>query len=106
MPVEQDKASGAEPEARTSTLQAQTRETLLDVLKSELEVAGTFVSAAETAADSETAVRTVTNAWMALKTALDLAEQLHLDADERRAFRDGYGAVCLRLADLQLRSQD
>jgi hypothetical protein len=106
MCVEQNQASGAALGAQAATLQTQTSEVVLDLLKSELEVASTFVSAAETTANSETAVRNITNAWIALKTALEFAEQLHLDSDERRAFRDGYGALCLRLADLQLRGQD
>jgi len=106
MSAEQNKASDAAPGARAATSQTQTREVVVDLLKSELEVASAFISAAEATANSETAVRNITNAWMALKTALEVAERLHLDFDERRAFRDGYGALCLRLADLQLRLQD
>jgi hypothetical protein len=106
MTAEENKASGAGVSTRAATPEAERRKVVLDLLKSELEVAGTFISAAETTANAETAVRNITNAWVALKTAVDLAEQLPLDSDERRAFRDGYGALCLRLADLQLRSHE
>lgn len=91
-----------EPEPQAAMLKGKAREAVLEFLKSELEIAETFVSVAETTANRETAVRTVTNACLALKTALNLAGQLHLDSAERRAFQDSYGALYLRLEDLRV----
>jgi len=46
------------------------------------------------------------NAWRALKVAQESAEQLQMDSAERQDFRDTHGALCLRLANLQLRLPD
>jgi hypothetical protein len=87
-------------------VQAQGREIAVGFLWSELDVADTLVSVAETSANYETAVRNLRNAWLALEAAQRYAEQLHLDSTERNTFRKLHGALCVRLADLQIRSQD
>lgn len=105
MSLAQKGASVERPTALAPAVTTQTRRVILDLLNSELEIAETFVSVAETTSHGERAVRNVANAWLALKTALELAEQLDLDSAERRAFRDSYAVLCTRLTDLQLRSQ-
>jgi hypothetical protein len=87
-------------------LQPQTREIAVGFLWSELDVADTLVSVAETTAHYETAVRNLRNAWLALEGAQKYAKQLDLDATDRNTFRELHGALCVRLADLQIRSQD
>ncbi|MBV9725035.1 MAG: hypothetical protein JO299_07660 [Gammaproteobacteria bacterium] len=94
------------PRAIPVELQAQTREIAVGFLWSELDVADTLVSVAETTAHYETAVRNLQNAWLALEAAQKYAEQLDLDATERNTFRALHGTLCVRLADLQVRSQD
>jgi hypothetical protein len=105
MSVEEKLASVEERGVLASAVKSQTRGVIFDLLNSELEIAETFVSVAETTGHRERALRNVANAWLALKTALELAEQLDMDSAERRVFRDRYGVLCMRLTDLQLRSQ-
>jgi hypothetical protein len=105
MEVRRDQ-EGAELRARGSGVKAQAREIALDFLRSELEVASTLVTLAETTADGEPVIRNLRNAWRALKAAQELAEQLQLDSVERRTFRGTHGALCLRLADLHLQLHD
>jgi hypothetical protein len=57
-------------------------------LRSELEVASTLVSVAETTSSCESALRNLRNAWVALKTAQEFAGKLDLGCGERRAFHD------------------
>ena len=104
MSVEQKGASVEKPTALAPAVKTQTRAVIFELLNGELEIAETFVSVAETTGHRERAVRNVANAWLALKTALDLAKQLDMHSAERRAFRDSYGVLCTRLTDLQLRS--
>jgi hypothetical protein len=78
----------------------------VDFLRSELEVASTLVSVAETTSSYESALRNLRNAWLALKTAQEFAEKLGLGPDERRAFNDRHGELCLRLANLHVRLED
>jgi hypothetical protein len=92
-----------EPRARASKVVAEARELAVGFLRSELEVASTLVSVAETTSSSETALRNLRNAWLALKTAQESAEKLALESDERRAFHDAHGELCLRLANLHVR---
>src|SRR5215475_8039328 len=92
-----------EPGAQASRVVAEARELALDFLRSELEVARTLVAVAETTTNGETAVRNLRNAWLALKTAQEFAEKLDLESEERRAFNDRHGELCLRLADLHVR---
>jgi hypothetical protein len=88
-----------------SVEQDQAREITAIFLWSELDVAGTFVSVAESAVDGETVLRNVTNAWMALRAAQGYAEQLDLDAHERAGFRQTHRDLCRRLAELQMRPE-
>jgi len=92
--------------AQASKVVAEARELAMDFLRSELEVASTLVSVAETTSNSESVLRNVRNAWLALKTAQEFAEKLALDSDERCAFHDRHGALCLRLANLHVRLED
>src|SRR5690349_277611 len=91
---------------RGSGVQAQERETALDLLRSELEVADTLITLAETTADGETVIGSLANAWRALKVAQEFAEQIQMESVERQTFRDRHGALCLRLANLHLRLPD
>jgi len=91
---------------RGAEVKAQARATALDFLRSELEVADTLVTLAETTANGETVIRNLRNAWRALRVAQESAEQLQMDSVERQAFRDRHGALCLRLANLQIRLPD
>jgi hypothetical protein len=95
-----------ETRARASTLVAESRELAVGFLRSELEVASTLVAVAETTSSSETALRNLRNAWLALKTAQELAEKLGLESDQRRAFHDAHGDLCLRLANLHVRLEE
>lgn len=104
MAAEQDREPGGKPRALTA--ETQTREILLDLLVSELEVAGTLISVAETSTNYETVVRNVSNAWLALTTAAEFANQLDLDSAAYGAFRDSYVGLCQRLGDLQVRPED
>jgi hypothetical protein len=94
------------PGERAAEVKAQARATALDFLRSELEVADTLVTLAETTANRETGIRNLRNAWRALKVAQESAEQLQMDSAERQAFRETHGALCLRLANLHLRLPD
>ena len=69
-------------------------------------MADTLISVAEKTANSETVVRNLKNAWMALKYAYEFAEKLGLESSERGTFRDMHGALCLRLANVRVRAQD
>jgi hypothetical protein len=69
-------------------------------------MAGTLVSVAESTSNCESALRNLRNAWLALKTAQEFAEKLDLGSDERRAFHDRHGELCLRLANLHLRLEE
>lgn len=91
---------------RGAEVKAKARATAVDFLRSELEVADTLVTLAETTANRETVIRNLRNAWRALKVAQESAEQLQMDSAERQAFRDTHGALCLRLANLHLRLPD
>jgi hypothetical protein len=90
--------------ARRQQLKDVAHEAAVNFLWAELDVSDTLASVAETTSNSRTAMHDLINAWVALKSAHEYAERLDLDADERRTFRDMHGALCLRLADLQLRS--
>ena len=95
-----------EPGAQASKAVAEARELAVDFVRSELEVARTLVSVAETTSNSETVLRNLRNAWLALKTAQEFADRLDLESDERRAFHDRHGELCLRLANLHVRLED
>src|SRR5215467_540239 len=95
-----------EPGAQASRVVAEARELAVDFVRSELEVARTLVSVAETTSNSETVLRNLRNAWLALKTAQEFADRLDLESDERRAFHDRHGELCLRLANLHVRLED
>src|SRR5262252_8433951 len=90
----------AELRARALEVEAQARQIALDFLGSELEVADTLVTVAETTSNGEAVMRNLSNAWRALKVAQEFAEQLQMDPVERQTFRDRHGALCLRLANL------
>jgi hypothetical protein len=92
-----------QPEAQPSKVLAEARELAVDFLRSELEVASTLVSVAETTSSCKSALRNLRNAWVALKTAQEFAEKLDLGCSERRAFHDRHGELCLRLANLHVR---
>lgn len=92
-----------EPEAQPSKVVAEAREPAMDSLRSELEVASTLVSVAETTSSCQSAQRNLRNAWVALKTAQEFAEKLDMGCGERRAFHDRHGELCLRLANLHVR---
>jgi len=96
----------AELSARASEIEAQARKIGLDFLRSELDVADTLVTLAETTANGESVIRNLSNAWRALKVAQEFAEQIQMDPIERHTFRDRHGALCLRLANLHLRLPD
>jgi hypothetical protein len=78
----------------------------LQLLRSELDIAGTFVTVAETSAKSKAAISNLRRAWRALKLAEEFAQQLQLDGAERASFRDVHGALCLRLTRLSMPSQE
>ena len=80
-----------------------TPETAVRSVRAELELAATLVSAAETASNSHTAQRNIQNAFLALKTVRELAGKFDLESAERQMFLDAHGALCLRLAHLQVR---
>jgi hypothetical protein len=82
------------------------RETGVDLLWSELELANTFVTVGETSSNSATAMRNLNNAWLALKSAHQSSQSLDLKAAELDDFRGAYLALCVRLADLQLQLRD
>ena len=92
-----------EPGARPSKVVTEARELAVDFLRSELEVASTLVSVAETTCSCESGLRHLRNAWLALKTAQEFAARLELGSDARRAFHDRHGELCLRLANLHVR---
>ena len=92
--------------ARESTVKIKALGIVRDLVKSELEVADTFVLVAQTTAHRETARRNLRHAWVALKTARKFAEQVDMDSAERRAFLDSYGALVVRVTDLQLKLED
>jgi len=92
-----------EPGAQPSKVVAEARELAVGFLRSELEVASTLVSVAETTSSCESALRNLRNAWLALKTAQEFSEKYDLGSDERRAFHDRHGELCLRLANLHVR---
>jgi len=81
----------------------QTQETAVRSVRAELELAATFVSVAEAASNSQTALRNIQNAWRALKTVGEFAGKLGLESAERQLVLDAHGALCLRLAHLQAR---
>jgi len=95
-----------EPGAQASKVVTEARELAMDFLRSELDVASTLVSVAETTSNSESVLRNLRNAWLALKTAQEFAEKLDLESDDRRTFHDRHGELCLRLANLHVRLED
>jgi hypothetical protein len=92
--------------ALRAEIKAKAGQTAIDFLRAELEVAATLISVAETTSQHNTAVRNLRNAWLALKAADEFANQLDLEDTERSAFRDRHGDLCLRLANVHIRSLD
>ena len=91
--------------AETTADAAQARQVAVEFLLSELDVAETLISVAKTTSQSETALRNLKNAWLALEAAEKFAKRLEPDFPSRRAFRDKYVDLCRRLTSLRIRLQ-
>jgi aryl-alcohol dehydrogenase-like predicted oxidoreductase len=92
--------------AQSARIKAEALEAALAFLRSELEVAATLMSVAQTTSRAETARRNLDNASIALKTVEQYIKKLDLEPAERGSLGELHAALCARLANLRAHSHD
>ncbi len=92
--------------AQSARVKAEAREAAVAFLRSELEVAATLMSVAQTTSRAESARRNLDNASVALKTVEQFVKKLDLQAAERSSLGEIHAALCVRLANLRAHSPE